>query len=217
MTISVVTMARLYLDVETYRPRREDAFVDERIISSGLFIDETPYEEDSLNVDIKSVLINEWDGLDEREIVIKVQDYVKESLRSHRFTVICGFNILRFDIPLLICKSSQYALGKHDAVSKMWNDCFTIDYFQQLLVANRNLFKGLALGKVVEVANRVNLKPPSYSETGRAIKELYDEGEYKEIEEHLEQDLKIVRWLDLCGAKRLIERSLREGKALFHE
>ena len=216
-SFSIVTMVRLYLDLETYRPRKQDAFVDERIISGGLLVDETPYREDSLNEDIEPILINEWDGLDERGIVMRVHDYVKESLRSHRFTVICGFNILRFDIPLLLCKSNQYSLGKHEVVSKMWNDCFTIDYFQQLLAANRNLFKGMTLSKIVEVANRFTLKPPAYSMMGRAIKELYEQGKYKEIEEHLRQDLKIIRWLDLYGAKRLIERSVREEKALFHE
>jgi hypothetical protein len=99
----------------------------------------------------------------------------------------------------------------------MWNDCFTIDYFQQLLAANRNLFKGTTLGKIVEVSKKLGLNPPPYSTSGSAVKELYDQGMYKEIEEHLKQDLMIVRWLDLFGAKRLIERSVREGKALFQE
>jgi len=210
-------VVRLYLDLETYRPRKEDAFVNEKIILSGLLIDETPYQEESLNGDIKPILLKEWDELDERKIVMKVQEYVKKALRSYRFAVICGFNILRFDIPLLLCKSIQYSLGNHDIITKMWNDCFAIDYFQQLLAANRNRFKGLTLDKIVEVANRFALKPPAYSTTGRVIKDLYDQGKYKEIEEHLEQDLKIIRWLDLYGAKRLIERSIREEKALFHE
>jgi len=31
-------MVRLYLDLETYRPRKEGSFVEERIISSGLVL-----------------------------------------------------------------------------------------------------------------------------------------------------------------------------------
>ena len=217
MSVSIVTMVRLYFDLETYRPHRESAFVNEKIISGGLLIDETPYQKDSLNEGIKPVLLNEWDGIDEREIVLKVQTYVRESLRSHRFTVICGFNILRFDIPLLLCKSNQYSLDKHEVITKMWNDCFTIDYFQQLLVANRNRFKGLKLSRIVEVANRFALNPPVHKTTGSDIKELYEQGKYKEIEEHLTQDLQIVRWLDLYGAKRLIEISVRRGEVLFRE
>jgi DNA polymerase elongation subunit (family B) len=122
-------MVRLYLDLETYRPRKEGSFVEERIILSGLLIDENPYQEDSLKESIEPILISEWDGLSECEIVRKVQDQVRKALSSHRFAVICGFNILRFDIPLLICRCVQYSLDKHDVIAKMWNDCFIIDFF----------------------------------------------------------------------------------------
>ena len=208
---------RLYFDLETYRPRREDAFVDEKIISCGLLVDETPYCEDSLKETGELLLFSEWDELDERAIVAKVHGYVAEMQRMHRFTVICGFNILRFDVPLLICKAVQYSLERHEIVSKMWNDCFMIDYFQQLLVANGNQFKGLTLENIVNVAKRLNLKPPKYSKPGDAIKELYEAKKFREIEKHLEQDLRIVRWLDLYGAKKLIETSVKEGKVLFRE
>jgi hypothetical protein len=210
-------MVRLYFDLETYRPRREDAFVDEKIISCGLLVDETPYCEDSLKETGELLLFSEWDELDERAIVAKVHGYVAEMQRMHRFTVICGFNILRFDVPLLICKAVQYSLERHEIVSKMWNDCFMIDYFQQLLVANGNQFKGLTLENIVNVAKRLNLKPPKYSKPGDAIKELYEAKKFREIEKHLEQDLRIVRWLDLYGAKKLIETSVKEGKVLFRE
>jgi hypothetical protein len=36
-------MVRLYLDVETYRKRKEDAFVDEKVIDIGVIEDWTPY------------------------------------------------------------------------------------------------------------------------------------------------------------------------------
>lgn len=56
------------MDLETYRPKQEDVFVNEKIICGGLLIDETPYEEESLSTDIEPILIKEWDGLDEHEI-----------------------------------------------------------------------------------------------------------------------------------------------------
>ena len=62
-------MVRFYLDLETYRPRKEDAFINERIISAGIILDETPYHENSLDKNIKQILLNEWDGLTERNIV----------------------------------------------------------------------------------------------------------------------------------------------------
>lgn len=196
---------------------RDGAFVDERIISCGLLLDESSYCEDSLKENVEFILFNEWDGLGERAIVAKVYDCANESLMEHRFTVICGFNVLRFDVPLLICKAVLYGIAKHEVVSKMWNDCFAVDYFQQLLGANGNQFKGLTLEKVAEVSKSLGFKPPLYSKPGSAIKELYEAKKYKEIEKHLKQDLKIVHWLDLYEARKLIETSVKEGKALFHE
>jgi hypothetical protein len=84
-------------------------------------------------------------------------------------------------------------------------------------VANRNYFKGFSLERIVEVSKKLGLKPPAYSTSGGAIKELYDQGKYKEIEEHLKQDLMIVRWLDLYGAKKLLKIGMRKEKALFQE
>ena len=212
-----MSMVRLYLDLETYRPRKESSFVGDRIISSGILIDETPYQEDSLKEKIDPILISEWNGLNEWQIVKKVYDQVKQTMMNHRFTVICGFNILRFDIPLLMCRGARCSIGKYDEIAKMWNDCFTIDYFQQLLTANKNFFKGMSLEKNVEVSKKLGLKSPVYSTSGSEIKELYDRGMYKEIEKHLKQDLQVIRWLDLYGAKRVIETSVRKGKALFQE
>ncbi|MEM3641330.1 MAG: hypothetical protein QXH37_05375, partial [Candidatus Bathyarchaeia archaeon] len=135
-------MVRIYLDIETYRPNEAEAFVNEKVISSGLLVGETPYNEDSLRESVKPVLICEWNGLNEREIINKLQGQVNEIQKNHRFVVICGFNILRFDIPLLLCKYVEYSLDDYDVVAKMWNDCFIIDYFQQLLITNKNYFKG---------------------------------------------------------------------------
>jgi DNA polymerase elongation subunit (family B) len=208
-------LVRLYLDLETYRPRKEGSFVEERVISSGLLIDETPYQEDSLRIDVEPILVSEWDGFDEREIVMKMQNQVKESLMNHDFTVLCGFNILRFDVPLLLSKCVEHSLGKHDVNAKMWNDCFTIDYFQHLLVANGNRFKGLSLYNIIRVARGLSLNPPPYSTSGSSIKDLYDQHRHKEIEKHLREDLVAIRWLDLYAARRLIQTSVKEGRALF--
>lgn len=210
-------MVRIYLDIETYRPNKAEAFVAEKVISSGLLIDKTPYNEDSLKENVKPVLISEWDGLSEEEIVRRVQAQVEEARRDYRFVLLCGFNILKFDIPLLTCKCVHYSLAKHETIAKMWNNCFIIDYFQQLLMANKNYFKGFSLERVHKVSKKLSLKPPTYSTNGSIIKELYEQEKYKEIEEHLKQDLMMVRWLDLYGAKRLIEKSMKEQKPLFQE
>ena len=192
-------MVRLYIDLETYRPNREDAFVDERIISAGILLDNTPYHESSLHDEIKPLLFSEWDGLSENQILSQVESLIKDTLNRYRFTVVCGYNILRFDIPLLVCKSQTNVNRDLNRLSKMWYDCFAIDLMQQILLLNGNLFRGTSLGNVVSVSNKLSLDPPEYTSSGASIKELYDARRYKEIEEHLVQDLNILRWLAALG------------------
>ena len=208
-------MVRLYIDLETYRPRIEDAFIDERIISIGVLLDKTPYKETSLDEEIEPIIFSEWDGLTEQSIVSKMEKLIRDSMYNFRFTVICGYNILRFDIPLLICKSLKYSYSDSNTLSKMWYDCFAIDLMQQLLLANWNLFRGIGLGNIVNISKQLGLNPPEYTTPGASIKDLYDEGRFDEIEEHLKQDLNIIRWLDLYGEKRLVEISVKENRPLF--
>lgn len=206
-------MVRIYLDLETYRPG--EAFIDERIIACGLLIDESPFREESLNEECEPVVLSEWRGLDERSIVEEVHERVAEAQESHKFTVVCGFNILRFDIPLLMCRAAQFSPERYEVLARKWYNCFVIDHFQQLLAANNNRFSGLSLKRVVEVARELGLNPPEHARSGEEVKGLYESGRYKEIEDHLVEDLKIIRWLDLYGTRRLIEASVREGRALF--
>lgn len=208
-------MVRLYLDLETYRPNVEEAFINERIITAGLAVDRTSYHERSLKRDVEPVLHSEWDGLDEKAIVSEVERTVRRTCRGHRFTTVVGYNILRFDVPLLVAKSGRNTPSGLAYISKMWHDCFAVDLMQQLLVANMGSFKGAGLSNVVTTAIRLGLNPPAYPSSGARVKDLYEEGDHEEIEERLRQNLRVIRWLDLYGVKKLTERSIREGGPLF--
>ena len=41
---------RLYLDVETYRPRKEDTFINEEVIAIGVIEDWTRYDPESTSI-----------------------------------------------------------------------------------------------------------------------------------------------------------------------
>ena len=79
------------------------------------------------------------------------------------------------------------------------------------------MFKGTTLGNVVKIAKQLNLTPPEYHEPGYSMRELYPAKQYKEIEKHLTQDLRIVRWLDLYGLRRLNKESVKLKKPLFRD
>jgi len=163
-------MVRLYLDLETYRPNVEEAFINERIITAGLAVDRTAYHERSLKRDVEPVLYSEWDGLDEKALVSEVERTVR-----------------------LVAKSGRASQSGLEYISKMWHDCFAVDLMQQLLVANMGSFKGAGLSNVVSTAIRLGLNPPDYPTSGARVKDLYEAGDYGGIEAHLRQNLRIVR------------------------
>jgi hypothetical protein len=210
-------MVRIYFDLETYRPRDEGAFVDEKIILVGLMQDESPDQESSLSRNVRPTFFTEWKERSERRILQASLKFIERMVRDHRFTIVVGFNILRYDIPLVIAKAADRKIRKIDVHSKLWYDTYTIDYFQELLQANANRFKGLRLDRIVTKAKEIGLRPPESYGTGKDVKEWYEEKRHGKLLKHLTQDLRIVRWLDLVGAKRLIAESVRQGAPLFRD
>jgi len=215
-------MVRIYLDVETYRPRKEDVFVNERVIAIGLLEDFTPYTTDSLNMPVNRLLFTEWGLGSEEKVVRDFYRYLREVLTSGaRFLVVVGFNILRMDIPLLIQKGVEYeakGIGGLGELNQLWHNTFTIDFFQLLLLANKFMFKGLKLAKLFElIRDELGYKEaPLVEEHGKDVAKAYEEERYDDIERWLEQDLYAIRYLDLSGAlAKLTEYSLEEDRPLF--
>jgi len=212
-------MVRIYLDLETFRPNENGAFVDEKIIAAGLLIDETPHHKSSLEKELSSLLIfSEWKGQDENGIISSIENYITNTFSQNKNTIVCGYNILRFDIPLLICKSIKNCNSDPQQTGRLWWDSITVDLQQQILPLNNNRFKGTNLGNILKYAKeKYGLKPPEYSESGEAIRELYLQKKYTEIEKHLKNDLIAVRWLDLRGIREFIHLSDTKKIPLFYE
>jgi DNA polymerase elongation subunit (family B) len=190
-------MVRIYFDIETFRERDEDAFVNEEIIAIGFIEDDTPYLKSSLKKDVKIKFFCRWDikkGNPEKEIVRKFYNYLKE-LSKKDSIILVGFNILRFDIPLLIQKGLKYRIDDLPNLNKFWNNTLTVDYFQIKLPQNKMWFKGNSLENWVKNLPS-ELKIELFG-NGEDIKEWYKKGEYKNIQKHLEWDLKATRVIDL--------------------
>lgn len=216
-------MTRLYLDIETYR---ESAFVDETIIAVGVLEDWTSYSEESLSrvpekVASKKVctsvcfrLFNEWELGNEKTVIRKFYKYLKDlkekTFNTSHFLVITGFNILRFDIPLLIQKGVKYRIDSLSNLNKLWHDMFVIDLFQVALPLNGMRFKRNTLENLADKARKYGIDIPPLIGRGKDIPKLYKEGKYDKIAEHLERDLEIVRHLDLTNA---VVRVLRESSS----
>ena len=203
---------RLYLDVETYRPNKEDAFINEEVIAIGVIEDWTRYDPESTSIKCEEGeapgvgcafrFFTIWgNNNDEGELVRRFYEYFMKVIMEVRnqadFIVVVGFNMLRYDIPLLIQKGFEHKADSLDRLNALWHDTFVIDYLQTTLPFNRMKFKGLSLERMVELARKAGLNVEELHGSGEDVKKWYVEGRYDDIIEHLRRDLEAVRVIDL--------------------
>jgi len=142
---------RLYIDVETYRKEDEDVFAREKVIAVGVIEDWTPYRPESSEIwsgeNVTFHYFTEWSLGGEPEVILAFYDYLYSIIKHWRsreikFLNVVGFNILRFDIPLLIQKGVEHGAGDLAELNKLWHNTYTIDYLQTTLPFNDMRFKG---------------------------------------------------------------------------
>jgi len=199
---------RLYLDVETYRPREEDAFINEEVIAIGVIEDWTRYDPESTSIKCEESetfgvgcvlrFFTIWgNNNDEGELVRRFYKYFMGVRNRADFIVVVGFNVLRYDIPLLIQKGFEHKVDSLDRLNALWHGTFVIDYLQTTLPFNRMKFKDLRLERMVELARKASLNVEELHGSGEDVVKWYVEGHYDDIIEHLRRDLETVRVIDL--------------------
>lgn len=197
---------RLYLDMETYRPEKKDAFINERIIVVGLIEDWTPYRPESSATwngnEIRFLYFTEWELGNEEKIVTELYSYLREVNESREkglisFVNVVGFNILRFDIPLLVQKGVEHGMGSLAELNVLWHNTYTVDLFQTSLPFYSMKFKGLNLDLLVKWARNKGINVPEPYGSGSDVAKWYEERRYDDIIKHLEIDLRIARIVDL--------------------
>ena len=126
-------MTRLYFDVETYRKNKHDAFINEKVIAIGVLEDWTPHSAESLSIisepEVRFKVFSEWSLRSEEVVIRSFYEYLNNLIAESKFLVVIGFNILCFDIPLLIQKGVEYSVGSLPELSKLLHNTFTIDLF----------------------------------------------------------------------------------------
>jgi len=131
-------MVKLYFDVETYRPQDRGAFTEEKIIAIGVLEERAPDEEASFK------LFTEWEAGSEKAAVGEFYRYLK-ALTGNDTVIVVGYNILRFDIPLLVQKGVEHGVGSLPELNKLWYNTYAIDLFQVTLPLNDMRFYGHSL------------------------------------------------------------------------
>jgi hypothetical protein len=139
-------------------------------------------------------LFTEWEHGSEREVIRKF--YKELRMYSEQRAMVIGFNILRFDIPILSFKGVHYRVCVAQKIYDLWHKLFTIDYRQVALPLNGMMFKGLTLAYLVKLLRERGVINVPEREECVVVKELYKRRDFREIEEHLTTDLEIIRMVD---------------------
>ena len=206
-----IMTVKVYFDLETYRPKKDHAFVEEKIIGTGLLIDLDGSAEDTIQtynygdplptsgvweyMDIVTKEDQEKEG--EKKLLSRFFDVMERLKKDYGVVILIGFNILRFDIPLILQRASEFKVRELKDMNKFIHDFFVMDYFQIFLPFNDMKFKGNSLENAVNIISNVSKKePPRRVGRGADIPSLYDSEKYEEIKEHLKSDLLLLRYID---------------------
>ncbi len=172
-------MVMLYLDIETLGTSIKD-----KIIAIGVSI-----------VNGVRKIWKEWE-LGEKSVVEQFYEFL-ESLNPKEQTVwVIGFNILKFDVPLLIHKAMKFNMDVAKCF-ELWHDCFIEDERQVLLPLNDFRFGCLSAENVYKAIKEVlreeikrrKVKIREIKHKSDEIPKFYSEGKYDKIIEHLSSDL----------------------------
>ena len=201
-------MIKIYLDLETYRPN--DAFLDEKIIALGMLIDFGSSNSIDPKDEVKEYnwgdpipssgiwkYIETDENTTEEEIISRFYQLLE---KLNDIKMIIGFNILRFDIPLLVQRGKELGVKDVKDANFLFYNTFTVDYFQVCLALNNMRFKG---NKLEDCASKLELEQisgqqiPKRVGKGSDIAQLYKQKKYDEIKDHLYSDLLVIRAIDL--------------------
>jgi len=127
--------------------------------------------------------------------------------------MIIGFNILSFDIPLLVQRGKELGVkGVKDANFLFYNT-FTVDYLQVCLTLNNMRFKGNKLEDCASKLEQISGQQiPKRVGKGSDIAQLYKQKKYDEIKDHLYSDLLVIRAIDLIFVDKCRKASQQEHK-----
>ncbi len=167
-------MIRIFFDIETYIPHFSVPRLCDKVISIAYKFD-----------DSEVVVLKEWE-LGEKVVLNRFLDVIQ----SQDMPNIIGHNILRFDIPVIVCRSLENGLGRLEEIYSVFREPYGIDTLQCLLPSNRMYFSGLGL---VVCAERFGISLAC--ENGSSIQDQYEKREYEKIVHHNVEDVLVTERL----------------------
>jgi len=208
-----VGFTRLYLEVETCAQKdeeeendpKDDVFLRDQVIAIGALL-RRPSENPSTCIihDSNLRLFTERRSGDESYLIREFYKWFIQLTQSEKIVVI-GFDILRYDIPLLIQKGFEYGVGNIAELNKLWHNTHVIDY-QQVALQYYNFPGKPTFPSLVEVVKETDVNVSKLcssdgnvntSKKARICKKVNEDGEYNKIVECLRAKLEALCNIDL--------------------
>ena len=166
-------MPRVFFDIETYSPGPRPTYNDKVIAIA--------FKPEGGEVTV----LKEWES-GEKQIL---NNFLEEMSQVERLSFV-GHNILRFDLPVIVCRASHHDLAPLKDLLRLLFDSYSIDTIQALLPGNNYFFRGLGLA---DCARGLGIETSSCPSSD--ILTRYESGDYEAITEHVIEDVLITEKL----------------------
>jgi len=220
----VGSYARLYLAIETCAQadglkdedvgknndvanRKKYVFLKEKVIAIGALL-RRPSASQSTCMGDDSIfrLFTDLRPDNERNLIREFYKWFVQLTQTEKIVVI-GFDILRYDIPLLIQKGVEYGAGSIAELNKLWHNTHVIDY-QQVALPYYNLpgkAKFPSLEDLAKASRSAGVGVPELcnsdgdTNTGEKVRiceKVNEDGEHNKIEKCLRARLEVLCSID---------------------
>lgn len=178
-------MGHLFLDIETYlSPENEESSLNPYkkgskvlLIAYNYYNKFKPPNKD----EIKSpIFLKEWD-IDEKAILIKFYNFLKETKNNDKYMKIIGFNITKFDLPYLFGRMKTLKIAGEEELHDLLFRPFGVDLFYLSSIISENTKKHEQLWGTNHKEVSRFFKLQEKEGTGAECSKFYDAKEYDKI------------------------------------
>ena len=193
-------MGHLFLDIETYiskgdgnsalNPYKDDSKV--LVISFSYYGGFKPPAKAQVR---EPVFLKEWES-SEKEILAAFYNFLKKTMKTDPYLKICGFNILKFDIPYLFGRmNSQNIAGKEELYDLLFRP-FGIDLMQLSAIISEKTKKHGQLWGANHKETSAFFKLQVKEGTGADVSAFYDKKEFGKIMKYCQEEFNLEQMLD---------------------
>lgn len=192
-------MGHLFLDIETYIPRGDEnsALNPYKDYSKVLVISFSYYDgfKPPAKAQIREpVFLKEWES-SEKEILRAFYNFLKKTKQSDPWLKICGFNILKFDIPYLFGRMKTQNIAGEEELYDLLFRPFGTDMMQLSAIISEKTKKHEQLWATNQKEASAFFKLPVKEGTGADVSTFYDKKEFDKIMKYCKEEFNLEQML----------------------